>query len=201
MIIDLTHLIEDGMPPYPGDTATVLRHSSELQTDHYNNHQLTINMHAGTHIDGPMHLLNVKEYLNEFPLERFIGEGVVIDVSGEKEILYKEEYEGIIEKDQIVLIHTGYSKFFGQPKYFADHPVMTLAFAELLVRKQVKMVGLDMPSPDKYPFEVHKHLFSHKILIAENLTNVGKLDEFEVIALPLYIKADSSIARVIARVK
>jgi kynurenine formamidase len=61
MIIDLTHLIKDGMPPYPGDTATVLLHSKKFQTDYYNNHQLTINMHAGTHIDGPMHLLDVKE--------------------------------------------------------------------------------------------------------------------------------------------
>lgn len=28
-----------------------------------------------------------------------------------------------------------------------------VAFADMLVRKQVKMIGLDMPSPDKYPFE------------------------------------------------
>jgi len=65
------------------------------------------------------------------------------------------------------------------------------------------MVGLDMPSPDKYPFEVHKLLFAKNILIAENLTNVEQLlhvESFEVIALPLYIKADSSIARIIARI-
>lgn len=204
MIIDLTHLIKDGMPPYPGDTATVLLHSKVLQTDHFNNHQLTINMHAGTHIDGPMHLLDVKEYLNEFSLERFIGEGVVIDASGQEEIIYKEEYEELIKKDQIVLIYTGYGRLFGLPQYFTDHPVLTLEFAELLVRKQVKMIGLDMPSPDKYPFEVHKCLFNHKILIAENLTNIEKLlniGEFEVIALPLHIKANSSIARIIARIK
>lgn len=74
----------------------------------------------------------------------------------------------------------------------------------MLVRKEIKMIGFDMPSPDKYPFEVHKCLFKGKILIAENLTNLEKLldvGEFEVIALPLNIKADSSIARVIARTK
>ncbi|WP_018750876.1 cyclase family protein [Paenibacillus sanguinis] len=204
MIIDLTHLIKDRMPIYPGDSETQLIQSKVLETDHFNNHQLTINMHAGTHIDGPMHLLDVEEYINEVPLETFIGEGIIIDVTDEKEIIYKEIYETIIKKNQIVLLYTGFSSFFGQPKYFSDHPVITLEFAELLVRKQIKMLGFDMPSPDQYPFEVHKCLFKAKILIAENLTNLEKLleaDEFEVIALPLNIQADSSIARVIALTK
>lgn len=54
MIIDLTHLIQDRMPPYPGDTDTHLVQSKVLEKDFYNNHQMTINMHVGTHIDGPM---------------------------------------------------------------------------------------------------------------------------------------------------
>jgi kynurenine formamidase len=84
------------------------------------------------------------------------------------------------------------------------YPVLTVAFTELLVMKQVKMIGLDTPSPDKYPFEIHKCLFQYKILITENLTNVEQLlnvKSFEIIALPLHIRADSSVARVIARVK
>lgn len=71
MIIDLTHLIQDGMPVYPGDTETVLVQSRHLQTDHYSNHQLSINMHAGTHIDGPMHLLDSKKYINVYFTIRF----------------------------------------------------------------------------------------------------------------------------------
>jgi kynurenine formamidase len=65
------------------------------------------------------------------------------------------------------------------------------------------MVGMDMPSPDKYPFEIHKLLFDNGIYIIENLMNLDKLlgiKKFEVIALPLKIKADSSIARVVAKV-
>ncbi|WP_307585910.1 cyclase family protein [Paenibacillus wynnii] len=96
------------------------------------------------------------------------------------------------------------SKLFGQAGYFKNHPVITLAFAELLVRKRVKMICLETPSPDQYPFEVHKYLFKNKILVTENLTNVEQLlnvDSFEVIALPLHIRADSSVARVIARVR
>lgn len=66
------------------------------------------------------------------------------------------------------------------------------------------MIGLDTPSPDRYPFAVHKHLLEHGVLILENLARLDQLltaTSFEVIALPLNVKADSSIARVVARVK
>lgn len=204
MLIDLSYMIQDGMPVYPGDEETVLVQSKHIEQDYYNNHQLSINMHAGTHIDGPMHLTHSKKYLNEYPLDTFIGEGCLLDVSKEASIDYKEEYENLIQPNHIVVLYTGHSRFNGQSSYFTDYPVLTLAFAELLVRKQVKMIGLDTPSPDKYPFEVHKHLFQNEILIIENLANVDQLlnaKSFEIIALPLYIRADSSIARVIARVK
>ncbi|KKO51726.1 cyclase family protein [Paenibacillus sp. DMB20] len=204
MFIDLTHLIVDDMPVYPGDSKTELIQSKHLQRDGYNNHHLTMNMHVGTHIDGPMHLTDADSYLSDFPLYSFIGNGVVLDVSGQKEIEYKIEYETFIKVQHIVILYTGYSKFFGEHEYFTKHPVLTKPFAELLVRKKVKMIGLDTPSPDRHPFEIHKYLFQNKVLIAENLTNVGLLlqaKSFEVIALPLHIKADSSPARVIARVE
>ncbi|WP_223067374.1 cyclase family protein [Paenibacillus caui] len=203
MIIDLSHIIQDGMPVYPGDSETVLVQSKQIRKDYYNNHQLSVNMHAGTHIDGPMHLLDIQECLSEFPIETFIGEGCLLDVTGESIIDYKEEYEQLIKPNQIVIVHTGHSQFYGESKYFEDYPVLTPQFAELLVRKRVKMVGLDTPSPDKYPFEVHKTLFQNRILIIENLTRLEPLKSaksFEVTALPLPIQADSSIARVIARI-
>jgi kynurenine formamidase len=145
MIVDLTHLICDGLPAYPGDDETSLIQSKYIQEDYYNNHYLKINMHSGTHIDGPMHLLDTTTYLNEFPLDTFIGEGSVLDVSGETIIDYKEEYEELIQQKQIVILYTGHSKYFGQSKYFTDYPTLTTEFAGLLIRKEVKMVGLDTP--------------------------------------------------------
>lgn len=204
MLIDLTHNIQAGMPVYPGDEETVLLQTNHLQQDGYSNHLLTINMHAGSHIDGPMHLIESSRSMSDFPLDAFVGDGCLLDVSNETAIHCKEEYEQLIQPQHIVILYTGHSRFYGEPRYFADYPVLSTEFAELLIRKQVKMVGLDTPSPDQYPFEVHKLLFQHNILIAENLTNVDQLrnvPSFEIIALPLPIKADSSIARIIARVK
>ncbi|WP_339322027.1 cyclase family protein [Paenibacillus sp. FSL W8-0194] len=202
--IELSRLIQDGLPGYPGDTVTELKPHKTLQRDHYNNHQLNINMHAGTHIDGPMHLTDRRVYLSEYSPDKFIGEGCLLNVRGEREIGYQPAYEERIKEHGIVLLHTGHGKRYGHSDYFTDYPVLTLGLAELFVRKNVKLVGLDTPSPDKFPFEVHKYLFEHDILLIENLTNLDGMEgagSFEVIAMPLYIQADSSIARVVARVK
>ncbi|ACR78818.1 MULTISPECIES: cyclase family protein [Kosmotoga] len=201
--IDLTRIIEDGMAVYPGDDETILRQSRQLDKDGYNNHRLEISMHSGTHIDGPMHMTNCEKLILDFPLETLIGEGVVLDVRDQEVIELKEEYKSAIKEGSILLLYTGRDKIFGTKEYFLNNPVVSKEFAEFLVERRIKILGLDSSSPDRYPFEIHKILFAGGVLIAENLTNLDKLlcvDTFEVIALPLRIKADSSIARVIARV-
>lgn len=201
-IIDLTRPIEHGMPVYPGDEPTTLTQTRFWDKDSYVNHQLSINMHAGTHIDGPMHVTDSRMYINELPLDRFVGEGCFLDAAGQEFVDYKAEYEELVREGQIVILHTGFGELYGTREYYEKHPALTDAFAELLVRKKVKMVGMDMPSPDYVPFAVHKRLFANGILIAENLANVSRLAElaaFEVIALPLAVRADSSVARIMAR--
>ncbi len=201
-LIDLTHMLQDRIPVYPGDSEMNLRQTKHLEADGFVNHELTINMHTGTHIDGPMHLTTSGLYLSDFPLDSFMGNGIVLDVSGMQTIEYLEVYEDFISEGTIVILYTGHSQHFGQELYFEQHPVLSKEFADLLVRKKIKMIGLDTPSPDQYPFEIHKLLFENGIFIAENLTNLEQLldlTSFEIIALPLFIKADSAVARIVAR--
>ncbi len=201
--IDLTHIIENSMPVYPGDPEVELKRIKELKTDDYNDFRLGISMHAGTHIDSPMHLTEREEYISSIPLRRFIGEGQVLDVSSQPVIKMKPEYIEKIKDGCIALLYTGFDKKNGKPEYFEGHPIVDKELAGFLIKRNIKMLGIDMPSPDRPPFEIHKMLFEHNILIAENLTNLDKLlyaGYFEVMAFPLKIMADSSIARVIARV-
>lgn len=201
--MDLSQVIEDSMPVYPGDNRTNLFQTNYLKINSYNNHRLEINMHSGTHIDGPMHLTQSKEYISELSLDSFIGLGYVLDVRNQPIIQTKPEYEELIINNSIVLLYTGWDSFYGTEKYYEDHPIIDIDFCKLLVRKSIKMLGMDIPSPDRYPFDSHKLLLGNNIYIIENLTNLDKLldiTSFEVIAFPLNIRADSSMARVIARV-
>ena len=203
-VIDLTHKITDKMPVYPGDIPTELARISAYAEDGYSNFMLTTGMHAGTHIDGIMHMSNINKPISEYSVNSFIGQGCIIDARNLETITYREEYEKSIFEQSIVLILTGQDKLYGQSAYYDSHPVLDDSFCDLLVRKNIKMVGVDMPSIDRYPFNAHKKILGAGILIAENLTNLScllGLAGFEVVALPLNIECDSSIARVVAVVR
>lgn len=201
-LIDLTQVIEDNMPIYPGDIKTNLFQTNYLSINGFNNHRLEINMHAGTHIDAPMHLTESNEYIDELPVDSFIATGCLIDVRNQPIIKMKPEYKELIKENSIVLLYTGLDKIYGTKEYYENHPVIDIKLCKFLVEKKIKMLGIDMPSPDKYPFEIHKLLLENKVYIIESLTNLDQLIDkknFEVMAFPLRIKADASMARVIAR--
>ncbi len=204
-IIDLSQTVEDRMPVYPGDKPTRLVRSKRLEADGYNIHTLTISMHSGTHIDGMMHMTASGEYISAPAAEAFINAGYILDVRNQAVIGAKTGYAEMLSANSTVLLYTGHAAYYGRPEYFSDHPILDMDLCRLLISNNIRMVGMDMPSPDRFPFEIHKTLLENRIFIIENLTNLDKLlapdiENFEVIALPLKIKADSSIARVVARV-
>ncbi len=202
--IDLSRLIEDKLKAYPGDNDTSLKKSKYLQRDSYNNYLLTTGMHTGTHIDSPMHLTENPKYIYEYPVGSFIGKGVLINIDRLNKSDKKRETYNKIDDNSIVLLYTNKSSLFGTEEYFDYTPDISDEFLSVLIQKNIKMLGMDCSSPDKFPFPVHKKLFANSIFIIENLTNLDTLvgvNKFEIIALPLNIVADSSIARVIAKIE
>ncbi len=192
------------MPVFPGDPEAILSCVHDFQDgDGYSLFAISAGTHTGTHIDAPLHMIPNGARLSDIPAERFFGRGVLIDARG-KELVDVALLKGTtLRRGDIVLVLTGFSERFREPAYFEEHPVVSEAFAEVLVRAGVSMLGLDTPSPDREPYAVHKRLLGNNVLILENLTNlealVGK-QILEVIALPLKLEADAGPARVQARV-
>jgi kynurenine formamidase len=199
-IIDLTHKFTKYMPVHSYDEPSSIKRIRSLDLNKYNDWKLSSGMHAGTHIDGPGHLTNSEILLSDYPADKFIGKGFLVDARNKsisKNLLINmPEEEGLI-----VLILTGSDKKFGTKEYFTEHSVIPDDFAEELVKRKIKMVGIDFFSPDKYPFPVHQILFKNKVLIIENLTNLESLlslGSFKVVALPIKTETDSALARVVA---
>ena len=223
-IIDLTHKLTKLTPVCAYDDPVSLEKTRNLVDDKYNDWKLTCGMHVGTHIDGPGHLTESNILLSDFPVEKFVGRGYLIDARNKpidesllKDLQVPESVGGNaarsvagcmdgcigrgLQDGLIVLILTGYDKKFGSKEYFEDHPVISVEFAHALAKRKVKMVGIDFFSPDKYPFDTHKVFFDHNVLIIENLTNLERLvgiKDFTVVALPIKTETDSALARVIA---
>jgi kynurenine formamidase len=197
-IIDLSYPIETGMPVYPGDTEVNIHDERTWEADGFRLSSLHSTMHAGTHIDAPSHISESLVMMKDVDLSRCIGRGLLIDGRG-KSTIGVSDVSDIVEGD-IVIFLTGWSRHYSTELYH-EHPVLSEDLADLLVKRNVKMIGMDMPSCDHEPYPVHRILMKAGILIAENLCNCESLldvDEFDVFAIPLKIDAEASLARVFA---
>jgi kynurenine formamidase len=188
--------------------------------------------HGGTHIDSPIHFAEGKLPVDEFPLEKLIGDAIKVDVSAkaasDRDYLISvgdlEEWEkanGEIPQNSIVLLQTGFGKFYpDKEKYLGtanrgEAAVKELHFpglgseaAKWLVEKRkIKAVGLDTASIDRGQstlFESHVELMTNDVPAFENVANLDKLPVkgFRIIALPMKIKGGSGAPlRIIAMVR
>lgn len=202
--IDLSYNIYDNMPKYPGDKDITLECDKNLGDDGYTSYILNSNMHAGTHVDAPMHLTKNKLFINEYDIDNFYGRAVIIDVRNETIVHYKEGYSKIIKEKDIVIFYTGYDKWYGRKEYYENHPVISEELCLFLINKKIKMIGFDMPSPDREPYKVHSMLLKNNIFILENLCNLDKVVKYkniDIMAAPLKIKAEASLVRAIGIIK
>lgn len=200
-IIDLSVPINEQTPIYPGDPKTKIEQAGVFEKDGYNDHYVSIGTHVGTHMDAPLHMIPDGKTLDQIPVEQFIGRGIYVKVEDKKFDLAKVQ-QANIQAGDVVLFDTGMSDIYHKPEYF-DHPQMPEDLANYLVEKKVKIVGVDMASPDHEPFKIHKILLNAGILIVENLTNLAELSdkEFTIFALPIKLQIDGAPARVIAQVE
>lgn len=201
--IDISHILNEKTPVFPGDYKTSLTKIKSLEEDYYTGYLLKSGFHTGTHIDIPMHLIREDKTTAEYPVSCFAGKGVLLDVRGEQVITMKPQYEKMDLDGNVVLLYTGFDQYYFEDKYFTEHPVVGDELAEFLLSQKIKILGMDMPAPDYPPFTFHKELLIHEIFVLENLTNLKKLTEvteFEVIAFPLKIEAEASFVRAVCRV-
>jgi arylformamidase len=158
--------------------------------------------HTGTHVDAPFHFDPEGIKVDQIPLERLVGRGVLLDLTTIKEkgeikasdILRAEETSQVdLNANDIVLIKTGWSRFLGTEKYTSSYPGLTMEVANYLVDKKISAVGVDSPNPDhpdSSDFPVHNTLLPKGVLIIENLANLESISRatFKFVGLPLKIR-------------
>ena len=80
-MIDLSHLIYDGMPKIPALPDVHVRKFFSLEKGHpLNVTELSLPCHAGTHVDAPIHIVPNGKSIEELPLDSSVGPGAVIPV-------------------------------------------------------------------------------------------------------------------------
>ena len=196
--IDLSVPLNEKTPVYPGDPETKINKAGIFGKDGYRDHYVCVGTHVGTHMDAPSHMIDDGVSLDAIPLERFTGRGVYIKVGKTFDL---DEVKGAdIRAGDIVLFHTGMSDRYHEKAYYESYPAISEEIAHYLVEKKVKIVGVDMCSPDYPPFPVHRILLGAGVLIIENLTNLKALagKEFRIHAYPVKLELDGAPVRVVA---
>ncbi len=209
-IFDLTHTISAHMPVYPGTEPPVFITGCSIDEIGFLEKKITLYSHTGTHMDAPAHLIKGSKTLDQLPVEHFYGKAFLLDLAdietqtiGIKEL---EPHQDTIEQIEFLMIHTGWSRYWGLERYFSDYHVLSLEAAQWLSRFNLKGVGLDTISadePDSQDFPVHKALLRNDTIIVENLMNLEKLPchQFIFSCFPLSFEdADGSPVRAVAMI-
>ena len=208
-VIELTHKITENMPLYPGTEKPQLNPVATCEKNGYQETLRHFYSHTGTHMDAPAHLISEGMTLDSFEPQQFVGKGRVIDCRDcehGSEIPY-EKIEQVKEKADeadFLLFLTGWSKYWGQPEYFVDYPVISKKICGYITSSGKKGIGLDTISLDPIKgltLPRHQAILSNNMVIIENLVNLERIgfELFNFIALPLrYENADGAPVRAIA---
>jgi len=203
-VIDLTYLIEEGMPVYPDTEPPILAQANTIARDKFCETKLTMYSHTGTHIDAPGHVVEGGTLLDEFPADQFVGRAVVIDCTdckGEIPLSKVTECKGAEQAD-FLLFRTGWEQCWGKDEYFGAYPVVSEEVIDFVIKGNYKGIGFDTIGLDPVgTLKLHLKLFTKDIINIENLCNLGICGSglFDFACLPLkFQNADGAPARAVA---
>ncbi len=196
------------------------------------NEVVSLITHAGTHVDAPWHYYPTSagkkaQTIDELPLEWFYGDGVVLDMRHKEKggVISVNDLEDalaninyVLKEGDIVLIHTGTDKLWGNPDYFNSGSGVSAEATRWLIAQGIKVMGIDTWGWDQ-PFWAQKERFketgdasiiweAHRVGIEtpycqiEKLANLDQLPSpigFKVSCFPVKIKgASAGWTRVVA---
>lgn len=198
-LVDLSHVIEDGMITYPGLPGPHIcdfwtREASAENYEDGSSFQIgRIDMVAntGTYLDSPFHRHAEGRDLSELPLTSLADvPGIVIRRPWENELATSaSDFEGLDVRGKAVLVHTGWDRHWRTDRYGKDHSYLTADAAEWLLANEAALVGIDSNNIDDTRVRtrpVHTILLGADIPICEHMTGLGQLPDgnFRFSAVP-----------------
>lgn len=203
--IDITLPLAHGMACWEGSPGVELAWHRQLQRgDASNDTLLTMDVHTGTHVEAPLHVLAQGKALDAFPLERLVGPAYVADV-GDGPIITASvlDASGIPDGTTRLLLKTRNTQIWrAHPQTFRKEFVgLDASGASWIVAHGVMLVGADYLSVAAFGHgaAVHRILCSADVLIVEGLA-LGSVNPgaYHATILPLSIPgAEAAPARAI----
>jgi arylformamidase len=205
-IHDISLTISPNMPVWPGDPAVELTQVSFIdQGENDNVSELSLSVHTGTHVDAPHHFLNDKRTVETMSLDVLTGPCYVLKLDDVVQAISADVLEAANLPLGVsrLLFHTRNAHIWarGVNQFQTDFVAIPLDGAEWLVRRGIKLVGVDYLSvaPYKESRPTHEVLLKAGIVIVEGL-DLSKVEQgfYDLYCLPLKIAGcDGAPARAI----
>jgi len=205
-IYDVTVPISVRTPIYAGDPSAIVESAKRLAAgDSANVSKLSFGAHTGTHVDAPNHFIDGTRRVDALDLNKLIGPCRIICVPDDVTTIEPEHFGDLSGVDRVIF-KTKNSAFWNDNEFHSDFAHLSPTAGLKLVELDVKLVGIDYLSIEKFhsgDHAVHKALLGAEIVILEGL-DLREVEpgDFELICLPLkYIggEGDGAPARVILR--
>lgn len=157
--------------------------------------KIIMGTHSGTHVDAPMHAVVGAPSLDQIPLEIFVGEATVFDMShrkaGEAVMISDFEERGGVKEGQRILVKTSNSER-GFKEFYDDYVYLDGDCADWLTDKKIKLFGIDYLSIKQRGSDDHRPHTSLleagiPIIEAVNLKDISE-GTYELYCLPLKFK-------------
>jgi kynurenine formamidase len=194
-IIDLSNPIDDGMPVWPTHPELDLKRTAWAARDGFTMERVAMRTHTGTHVDSPLHFIAEGRTLDDFPLSKFMGEGVAVDLTPKEPaeaitVADIERFEDRIEPDDVLMLHTGWDGYYGLTReYLFEFPYLTAEAAQYCADLDLKAVGTEGasvggwvgdvpahgPSTDVGADESHLPLLENDIIPIEEVRNLDRV--------------------------
>lgn len=165
---------------------------------------------GGTHVDATSHFNPLGEFIDEVPLDRFIGRGVVLDLTHlrparydpaagvvtETDWITPEEIEGACRRSgvtlgrgHVVLMRTGAGAKWPRPEYHLHVVPLRLDALDWMLDRGVILFGFDQITIDLIPgYDLpHRHMRVRYSMHMENLAGLEGVrpGPFTFVGLPL----------------
>jgi arylformamidase len=189
-IVDLSHVIDDGMITYPGLPGPHIcdfwtREASAANYDDGSTFQIgRVDMVAntGTYLDCPFHRYADGKDLAGVPLDCIAHlAGIVVRQPFDRSIaLGASPFDGLDVRGKAVLVHTGWDRHWRTERYGQGHPYLTGEAADWLVEHGAALVGIDSNNIDdtrERRRPVHTKLLGAGIPICEHMTALEQLPD------------------------
>ena len=204
-IYDISVGISPEIPVWPGDPPVVLERVKSLENgDEANVSRIQSGVHVGTHIDAPIHFVEGGATVDAIPLRSLLGRAYVVDLR-KADVLDAATLESarIPPRTRRLLFKTRNSELWtsGESSFQRDFVAVDASGAEWLVKKGVKLVGVDYLSvaPFNDGVATHRILLEAGVVVVEglNLARVSK-GRYTLYCLPVKLMgSDGAPARAV----